>query len=181
MFATEQDYDNYVSSGYTEPHISYIVASGKIKYNINSHQYSGDTGEFRGTYDTAAELSHVFANNGDYAYVRTVDPNGNELYSKYIYTDFDWSFQYTISDTTFNASEWAAIRSGITQSQVNKLDLLPDSNELVAMLGDKQDELISGINIKTINNESILGEGNITVATSGGSEASIENTTLILQ
>lgn len=32
---------------------------------------------------------------------------------------------------------------------------------------DKQDELISGTNIKTINSQSILGEGNIVVATEG--------------
>lgn len=38
-------------------------------------------------------------------------------------------------------------------------------------LNDKQDTLISGTNIKTINNQSILGSGNITIQ-GGGSEVS---------
>ena len=35
-------------------------------------------------------------------------------------------------------------------------------------LGKKQDLLVSGVNIKTINNQSILGSGNLTIAGSGG-------------
>lgn len=220
MFATEQEYDDYVSAGYTEPHVSYIVASGKIKYNINSHHID-ESGEFKGTYENVSELNNVFANDGDYAYIKTIDQNGNEIYSKYIYENFDWSLQYTVSNTIFNANEWASIKSGITSSQVNKLDLLPNSDELIEMLGNKfdkiqefsngnfiaidengdlidsghkhsdyltehqsldnkQDALISGTNIKTINNESILGEGNINITSSGSAEASVENTILIL-
>lgn len=34
--------------------------------------------------------------------------------------------------------------------------------------GEKQDALVSGTNIKTINNESLLGSGNITISGSGG-------------
>lgn len=35
-------------------------------------------------------------------------------------------------------------------------------------ISDKQDALVSGTNIKTINNQSILGEGNITIEGGGG-------------
>lgn len=38
-------------------------------------------------------------------------------------------------------------------------------------LDNKQDKLISGENIKTINHESLLGSGNINVATSGGTSS----------
>lgn len=38
-----------------------------------------------------------------------------------------------------------------------------------ADLAKKQDKLVSGTNIKTINGESILGSGNITISSSGGS------------
>ena len=34
---------------------------------------------------------------------------------------------------------------------------------------NKQDKLVSGINIKTINGQSILGSGNIAITSSGGS------------
>lgn len=48
---------------------------------------------------------------------------------------------------------------------------------------DKQDELVSGTNIKTINNESILGSGNITIQGGGsytaGTNIEITNTDVI--
>lgn len=45
-----------------------------------------------------------------------------------------------------------------------------DSNgvKLETKLGQKQETLVSGTNIKTINNQSLLGSGNITI--SGGGE-----------
>ena len=45
-------------------------------------------------------------------------------------------------------------------------DLIDKVNELV---DDKQDTLVSGTNIKTINNASILGSGNIDIQ-GGGSD-----------
>ena len=41
----------------------------------------------------------------------------------------------------------------------------------------KQDELVSGTNIKTINNESILGSGNISIE--GGNKVEVSGTTLV--
>lgn len=43
------------------------------------------------------------------------------------------------------------------------------ASTIKAELADKQDELVSGTNIKTINNESILGSGNIDIQGGGGS------------
>lgn len=46
-----------------------------------------------------------------------------------------------------------------------------DNNaNLETLLGEKQDELVSGVNIKTINSQSIVGSGNIDIQTSGGGE-----------
>lgn len=47
-----------------------------------------------------------------------------------------------------------------------------DLNALSLVVEGKQDELVSGTNIKTINNESLLGSGNITIE-GGGSDISI--------
>ena len=44
----------------------------------------------------------------------------------------------------------------------------PDRSELESSLATKQDTLISGTNIKTINDNSILGSGNITIEGSSG-------------
>ena len=48
---------------------------------------------------------------------------------------------------------------------VNKITTPPTQNEVIdkinELVDDKQDTLVSGTNIKTINNTSILGSGNI--------------------
>ena len=49
-------------------------------------------------------------------------------------------------------------------------------NQITAATATKQDTLVSGTNIKTINNESILGSGNITIQGGGGGETVIELT-----
>lgn len=51
----------------------------------------------------------------------------------------------------------------------------PQSGKAVAeAVSDKQDSLVSGTNIKTINNQSILGSGNITIE--GGSDVEVDQT-----
>ena len=54
---------------------------------------------------------------------------------------------------------------------VNKITTPPTQNEVIdkvnEIIDDKQDTLVSGTNIKTINNTSILGSGNIDIQ--GGS------------
>ena len=59
------------------------------------------------------------------------------------------------------------------------------ATEISTALGNKQDTLVSGTNIKTINNESILGSGNITIEGGGGGSSyqagtniSIDNDTI---
>jgi hypothetical protein len=44
-------------------------------------------------------------------------------------------------------------------------------------LSGKQDALVSGTNIKTVNNNSLLGSGNLDIQT--GLQASVDGTTLI--
>lgn len=56
---------------------------------------------------------------------------------------------------------------------VNKITTPPTTSELIGtvneIIDDKQDTLVSGTNIKTINNESLLGSGNITIQGGGSS------------
>ena len=46
-------------------------------------------------------------------------------------------------------------------------------NAITAATSTKQDTLVSGTNIKTINNQSILGEGNIEIQGGGGGVTTI--------
>lgn len=71
-----------------------------------------------------------------------------------------------------------------TQEEINKIVIdqtySPDSENaqsgkaVAEAVSDKQDSLVSGTNIKTINNQSILGSGNITIE--GGSDVEVDQT-----
>ena len=52
----------------------------------------------------------------------------------------------------------------------NKIVTAPTSNDVIAtinnIIDDKQDTLVSGTNIKTINNQSIIGSGDVSIPSS---------------
>lgn len=115
---------------------------------VNS-SISTNTAEFKGTYDTLAELMTVAANLNDYGFVRGVDQLGNITFDRYKYTSSDtWLYEYTLNNTSFTAAQWAAINSGITESLVSKLDALPTNDSLTALLGGKVDK-VSGKQLST--------------------------------
>lgn len=71
----------------------------------------------------------------------------------------------TLNGTDYNVKDANAVTSGDVQ------------NQITAATSGLQETLVSGTNIKTINNESILGSGNITIqGGSGGGETVIELT-----
>lgn len=83
----------------------------------------------------------------------------------------------TVSGSVIALEEVSAYGTGGTQSSVQSvIDNLSSTSQTDALSanqgrvldGKKQDTLVSGVNIKTINNESILGEGNITIQGGGG-------------
>ena len=59
------------------------------------------------------------------------------------------------------------VQIGLDNSPTSNSDNLVKSGGVYSALADKQDTLVSGTSIKTVNNESLLGSGNITI--SGGS------------
>lgn len=89
----------------------------------------------------------------------TVDPN-----TFYIITDAqgaDLSQYYTSAQT--ESAITAAVSGKVDTSTFNTY-----SGSVDTALSGKQETLVSGTNIKTINNESILGSGNITIQGGGG-------------
>ena len=52
-------------------------------------------------------------------------------------------------------------------------------DDLTNELATKQDTLVSGTNIKTINNESILGSGNINISGGGSTDVQINGTSIV--
>ena len=98
-----------------------------------------DSATFRGTYDTLAELEAVTgADNNDYGFVIDTDADGNTFFKRYKFNGTSWLYEFSVSRTDFSASEWAAIKSGITEGKVGKLDSLPTNEELANLLNGKE-------------------------------------------
>lgn len=78
-----------------------------------------------------------------------------------------------VTKAEYNPKE-VAITEALTDLNENKADKteIPDVSTFATKteLNAKQDALVSGTNIKTINNESILGEGNIVIQGGGGGD-----------
>lgn len=82
------------------------------------------------------------------------------------YTPTDLSNYYTKSETSGATEISTALASKAdTATTYTKIET---DNAITAATSTKQDTLVSGTNIKTINNQSILGEGNIDIQ--GGGE-----------
>ena len=86
------------------------------------------------------------------------------------YTPTDLSNYYTKSETS-GATEISTALESKADTAITYTKTETD-NAITAATSTKQDTLVSGTNIKTINNQSILGEGNIEIqGGSGGGKA----------
>ena len=86
------------------------------------------------------------------------DPGSTQGTTKYLREDGTWQVP---PNTTYSASDF-------------DIKDLTDSTSLRSTWSGKQDALISGTNIKTINNQSILGSGNISISGGSGGGGSID-------
>lgn len=103
--------------------------------------------DFKGTFTDMADIEALEnVNANDWAYLKTQDENGNDVYSRYRYaipegeTEYEWLFEVAIKRDNFTDEEWAAITSGITSEDVAKLDALPSNAELTEALNEKLDQ-----------------------------------------
>ena len=83
-------------------------------------------GHFESVDDLPAYSEEIQLHNNDYAYV-TIEVEDEETHvvnpelARYKYSEGEWVFEYIIPNTSFSASEWEAIKSGITSTLVSKL------------------------------------------------------------
>ena len=128
---------------------------------IDSIQLSGVTYGIKGSGGTETiELTQA-------QYDALVDKDPNVFY---IITDAqagDLTNYYTKTETNTLLGGKADTATTYTKTEVD------------TALGDKQDTLVSGTNIKTINNESILGSGNIDIQGGGGGGKAVSGGTNI--
>ena len=72
-------------------------------------------------------------------------------------------------DITINAEDLNPLKADITALKADVSTLKTDNTQNKTNISNKQDTLVSGTNIKTINGESILGSGNIAISGGSGS------------
>jgi len=92
-----------------------------------------NTATFRGT--SAKNLTEAqflaWANGltktkNDYVFWDTVDTDGNTIFKRYKYDGTNWVYEYTLNNSSFTASQWSTINSGLTSSDKTKLDGIED-------------------------------------------------------
>lgn len=66
------------------------------------------------------------------------------------------------------------VQASWTQTDSTSPDYIKNKPDLDTLLAAKQDVLVSGTNIKTINNQSLLGNGNIAISGGSGSGFSVD-------
>lgn len=108
-------------------------------------------------YEIVQELPQTGANNILYLVPKSESQTQN-VYDEYVYANNTWE---KIGDTEIDLSGYVT-----TTDLSTALANYTTTTDLTTLLAGKQDALVSGTNIKTINSTSILGSGNITTATS---------------
>lgn len=91
--------------------------------NFVNSSIATNTANFIGTFNSVAELeaySGTLTNN-DYAFVIGTDGDGNTTYNRYKWNGSAWVYEYTLNNSSFTASQWATINSGVTSADVTKL------------------------------------------------------------
>lgn len=104
-------------------------------------------------------------------------PSGVSAYSRAgILLEGTAEYMPVISNPTGNMILVSDSNGYAVESDISKIDVVTN-NQLIISLGTKQNTLVSGTNIKTINNNSLLGSGDISVqeTLTAGTNISISN------
>lgn len=96
--------------------------------------------------------------SNDYCFVSMNKSSTTDVdeYRRFKFDGTDWLYEYTLNNSSFTQAQWDSINSTITAAKVAAYDAYATS---------KQDALVSGTNIKTINSTSLLGSGDIVLQT----------------
>ena len=114
-----------------------------------------NTAYFIGTFNSVAELEAYSGplTNNDYAFVVGTDAAGNTVYDRYKYNadTQQWIFEYELNNSSFTATQWAAINSGITSGDVSLIQSALQPNDNVSELVNDAGYITSA-SIPTVNN-----------------------------
>jgi hypothetical protein len=91
--------------------------------NFVNSSISTSTSNFIGTFTSLTDLQNYSGTvtTNDYAFVEGLDSDNNPQYNRYKYNGTQWIFEYTLNNSSFTSSQWNAINSGITSSDVTAI------------------------------------------------------------
>lgn len=102
------------------------------------------TATFRGTKESKAELKAQYGDTNDYAFYKHADEAGNTVFDRYKYVeDYNdpdtghWKYEYTLNNSSFTATQWAAINSGVNSTLVGGYNDHLDDTDIHVKPSDK--------------------------------------------
>lgn len=159
-----------------------LLGSGNI--NIEGTQYSAGTG-----IDITNDIiSNEITSYNDLTDLPNIPTKTSDLINDSDYVDendlsevaFTGSYN-SLGDTPIIPDSTSQLTndSGFIDNTVNNLTNYMLTTDINTALGNKQDTLISGTNIKTINNNSLLGSGDITISGGTPTDVQINGTSIV--
>jgi hypothetical protein len=161
--ATKTEFDNHTSNNTI--HFSDAPGDSKQYVRFNNTWQEVDIEDLDWdnlTGDQSVINISGFTNDSAFITASSTDMLTNKSGSNSMWTnDEGYITTYTVTESDVTQHEAAL---SITESQITDLG----TYATVSQLNNKQDTLVSGTNIKTINTESIVGSGNINITGGGG-------------
>ena len=135
--------------------------------NFVNSSIETNTATFRGTYNLVSQLglsvnatqaqiaaalntAVAVKDNNDYAFVQipTSDTTPTEIsrVDRYKYNGSTFAFEWSLNNSSFTAAQWAALNSGVTSGDVDKLRALPTKAQLDILFGGINDTLQDHLN-----------------------------------
>ena len=161
--------------------ISGGITSGEVQSMINS-SISGkvDTDTFTAYSSATDNEIYALQNDVERKVTEIMDESGGYRIAFSYYNSegqIDEIRLFEVGDGLNLGYESGNLTLSVDVSDIHTSVLVNDANFATSgyvnnVVSDKQDTLVSGQNIKTINNESILGSGNITIQGGGGTVSS---------
>lgn len=128
-------------------------------HEVNSKLVLGNSSNNYGFYVNPNGTGAAFvSSNGNADVLKSTDlRNSYDASSTYPITGQGVASAISTKQDTLSQAQLSAINSGITSSLVTQIGTNTTN------ISNKQDTLVSGTNIKTVNNNSLLGSGNISI------------------
>jgi hypothetical protein len=149
-----------------------LLGSGNIEIN-SGESYSAGTG----IDITNNVISNTITNYNDLTDLPTIPNKTSDLIN-----DSDFVSEDDLSEVAFTGSYNSLSDTPIIPDSTSDLTNdsgFIDSTDLSTALSTKQDTLVSGTNIKTINNNSLLGSGNINISGGSATDVQINGTSIV--